>query len=489
VTFEALLNGRYRLDAEIARGAIGVVWRGLDVRDGAPVAVKILRPEGAATPELAAGFLAEAEILAGLDHPSVVRVRDLVLGTGAPAVVMELVDGRDLRRRLRGDGPLPPAVAADVVAQVADALMYVHARGIVHGDVKPGNILVPDAGGPVRLADFGVARRLDDPPSPTHATPEYVAPEVVGGAPPSPASDVYALGIVLYELVCGRSPFRGGAAVEVLRRHVNCVAVPPAGMPAALWPVIEACLAPDPSARPAPAAVAARLRAAEAALDGYEPLPRMSAEAVSWWTRNAEQTAPVPPPVRRVDWVPVGAPGAPHLVAVPAREGDTDDPVAAPGVLLPPGPVSSERWRRNRVLAGLGGAAAVVALVAGVAVAAALNGNDAAGGSRAAASVTSPRPSSPAPTGPVPTQTPTLTPEPSDTVDSATATGDAGPGSGGPGAATPGGTPRKPAGSRAPRPTPTPTTTPTIPAIPPIPSLPAIPPIPPIPPVPPVPRG
>jgi serine/threonine-protein kinase len=319
-----LIGGRYRLDAEIARGAIGTVWRGMDVTTGEPVAVKLLRAEAGAVPALMQGFLTEAEILAGLDHPSVIRVRDLVPVPRGYAIVMDLVRGLDLRRRLQSDGPLPAAVAAEVVAQVADALEYVHSQRIVHGDVKPGNILVPVDGSPVRLADFGVARRLDDPAGTTHATPEYVAPEVVAGGPPSPEADVYALGIVLYELLCGRSPFRGGTPAEVLARHASCVAVPPLGMPAAIWPIIDDCLNLDSRLRPRAAAIAGRLRAAEVALDGYPAMAPLSAEAVTWWARSAEQTAPMLASGRRVDWVPMpSAPVSPaaeyarRLVAVP----------------------------------------------------------------------------------------------------------------------------------------------------------------------------
>jgi serine/threonine protein kinase len=331
---DQLLDQRYRLESEIARGAIGAVWRALDTKTNEHVAVKLLRAEAAEVPDLVSGFLGEAEILAGLDHPSVIQVRNLVTNGGGLAIVMELVAGLDLRRRLRADGPLPPAVAAEVVAQLADALAYVHANGIVHGDVKPGNMLVPLDGSPVKLADFGVARRLDRPAGATHATPEYVAPEVVAGATPSPASDVYALGVVLYELVCGRSPFRGGSPTEVLRRHGECVAVPAPGMPAALWPVIESCMAHDPRLRPSAATVVGRLRGAEAALDGFEALPRLPAEAVTFWARSAEQTAPVPVPVRRVDWVPLPvvlptAPTSPAsasaslMVAIPVLESDS----------------------------------------------------------------------------------------------------------------------------------------------------------------------
>ena len=378
---ETLLAGRYRLDAEIAKGAIGTVWRAMDVTTGTPVAVKLLRTEAAAVPEMVNGFLTEAQILSGLRHPSIIAMRDFVAHEGVYALVMELVMGQDLRRRLRADGPLPPAVAAEVVAQVADALAYVHAHGVVHGDVKPGNLLVPADGSPVRLADFGVARQLDRPAGPTHATPEYVAPEVVLGGTPTPAVDVYALGIVLYELVCGRSPFRGGTPGEVLSRHVGCVAVPPPGMPPAVWTVVEACLEVDARLRPGAAAVAGRLRAAEGALDGTQPLPRPAAEAVTCWARSAEQTAPMLAPVSRVDWVPMPAapvspPGrssgdsARPLVAVPVHE---PAPVAPPPRPPVPVPAAGVRpggsTRRRRVLASVVGGAVLLAIVMVVGVA------------------------------------------------------------------------------------------------------------------------
>jgi serine/threonine-protein kinase len=321
-------EGRYVLEAELARGAIGTVWRALDTATGTRVAVKVLRPESAARPDLVDRFLTEAELLAELDHPCVVRVLDLVPGLGCYALVLELVKGPDLRHRLRADGPLPPAVAADVVAQVADALAYLHRRGIVHGDVKPGNVLVPVDGAPVRLADFGVAQRIGVPrpvdavrPWALHATPEYVAPELVAGAPAGPASDVYALGIVLYELLSGRTPYRGGTATDVLLRHATCAPVPPLGMPAAVWPVIEACTAPQPENRPSTATVANRLRGLEPLLDGLEPLPALTADAVTWWPRQAVPAEAAPGPEA------AAAPGRPERVR--ARV-----PVAAPAIAL-----------------------------------------------------------------------------------------------------------------------------------------------------------
>jgi serine/threonine-protein kinase len=338
--------GRYELEAEIAKGAIGTVWRALDTRTGERVAIKMLRPEAAAEPELVSSFLAEAEILAGLDHPAVVRVRDLLATDGQYILVLDLVNGLDLRRRLRADGPLPPAVAADVVAQIADALSYVHGRGIVHGDIKPSNILVPVDGTPVRLTDFGVSRRIPEANGgaaerATHATPEYVAPEVVNGEPPRPTADVYALGIVLYELLCGRSPYRGGTAAEVLRRHSTCVPVPPPGLPEQVWPVIMDCVALDPARRPETSVIANRLRGVEPVLDGLPPLPPVGAEVVTWWPREAEETAPVPTARRRVTWVPVDAapvsPAAAYSQSFMAvEEGSPPVPPTPPVVPSPP---------------------------------------------------------------------------------------------------------------------------------------------------------
>jgi len=406
-------SGRYELEAEIAKGAIGTVWRGRDTATGLRVAVKQLRPEAATQPELVEAFLAEWRILADLDHPCVVRARELVRGGDTYALVLDLVNGQDLRRRLRTDGPLPPAVAADVAAQVADALAYLHGLGIVHGDVKPGNILVPVDGGPVRLTDFGVAQRVG-PGLPgsraTHATPEYVAPEVITGQPPRPATDVYALGIVLYELLCGRSPYRGGGVSEVLWRHATCVPVRPAGLPEPLWRAILDCLAPDPDERPAPAALATRLRGLHAALDGLAPLPALGPDMVTWWPRSAEQPAPVVAP-RREEWVTAETPrGTGSDLPVPMGPAVRSVPVpvspapawpapalpapALPAPAQPAGPVPGFR-QRSRLVAALLGAAALVVVLAALGAIALLGSPGASGGSGHPVAVTSTQPSGP----------------------------------------------------------------------------------------------
>jgi serine/threonine-protein kinase len=358
---DRLLEGRYRLQSELARGAIGSVWRGIDAASGESVAVKRLRPEAAVQPDLVTAFLSEARFLAELDHPSVISAREFIAVDGEYALIMELVDGEDLRRRMRRDGPVPPAVAANMVGQVAGVLAYLHGRGVVHGDVKPGNLLVPADGGPVRLADFGVARRIPDRARgqarpnghhdedsedtgtgrPVHATPEYVAPEVVGGSSPTPSSDVYSLGIVLFELLCGRSPYRGGPPLEVLRRHATCSPVPPPGLPPAAWPVIEACLALDPAGRPTAADIAASLPAIETALDGLPPLPALPADAVTWWPRPSVGRQVITGVAQAVTWVPLqAAPVSPasayagQMVAIPVNGMPSDPPPAMRAVGL-----------------------------------------------------------------------------------------------------------------------------------------------------------
>ncbi|MFY1697882.1 MULTISPECIES: serine/threonine-protein kinase [unclassified Solwaraspora] len=280
---------RYRLGAQIARGAIGAVHRAHDLREDVPVAVKLLRPESAGQADLVEGFRTEATLLSRLDHPNVIRLRARTTVADQPALVLDLIDGDDLRTRLRRGGPLPPAAAVDVAAQVATALAYLHQQGIVHGDVKPANLLVPADGGRVRLIDFGAARATSVPVvgRSTLATPEYAAPEIAAGGASGPASDVYALGIVLFELLCGRTPYRGGSADEVLARHGRCVPVPPPGWPSAAWPLLEQCLDPQPDRRPDAASLAARLRGLEPALDGRPALPVLPVDAVTWWPRTA----------------------------------------------------------------------------------------------------------------------------------------------------------------------------------------------------------
>ncbi|WP_033824809.1 serine/threonine-protein kinase, partial [Kitasatospora sp. MBT63] len=275
------IGSRYTVHQVIGRGSAGTVWLG-EGPDG-PVAVKLLREDLASDQVLVGRFVQERSALTGLDHPRVVGVHDMVVDGDDLALVMELVQGTDLRTRLEHDGVLPPAVAASVIADVADGLAAAHAAGIVHRDVKPENVLLDlaappgPAGAPrAKLTDFGIAR-LVDAPRRTRATriigtPDYLAPEIIEGLEPRAAVDIYALATVFYELLAGTTPFGGGHTGAVLRRHVTENVPPVPGMPDGLWRIISECLAKAPASRLRAAELATRLREQLPALTGVPPL-------------------------------------------------------------------------------------------------------------------------------------------------------------------------------------------------------------------------
>lgn len=216
----ATLGERYRLEGLIGRGGMATVYRGVDLSLGRPVAVKVFAAEAEGLDD-AQRRRSETALLASLSHRALVRLYDASRdpATGREFLVMELVEGRDLRETLRL-GPLGPADAAGLLADLAEALHVIHDRGIVHRDVKPANVLLEPAHLPSRtwnakLADFGIARLIDDARI-TRAgllvgTPGYLSPEQVTGQPPSPASDVYSLGLLVLEARTGETPFPGPA--------------------------------------------------------------------------------------------------------------------------------------------------------------------------------------------------------------------------------------------------------------------------------------
>jgi serine/threonine-protein kinase len=203
----ARLGDSLELLEEIGRGGMGSVHRARHLRLGRDVAVKFISERWAADPAFERRFEREARALAQLNHPGIVAVHDFGRDGGRSYLVMEYVDGRPLAALL----PLPAERAIEIAAQLCDALAYAHARGVVHRDVKPANVLV-DAAGRAKLSDFGIARLLAGERADTTATagvlgtPAYMAPEALAGAPPDPRMDVYALGVVLYEMITGRPP-------------------------------------------------------------------------------------------------------------------------------------------------------------------------------------------------------------------------------------------------------------------------------------------
>ncbi|MFE7748035.1 serine/threonine-protein kinase [Streptomyces sp. NPDC057428] len=272
------VGSKYLLEEPLGRGATGTVWRarqretaGAEAavagQPGETVAIKVLKEELANDADVVMRFLRERSVLLRLTHPNIVRTRDLVVEGDLLALVMDLVDGPDLHRYLRENGPLTPVAASLLTAQIADALAASHADGVVHRDLKPANVLLDERNGEMHpmLTDFGIARLADSPGlTRTHefvGTPAYVAPESAEGRPQTSAVDVYGAGILLYELVTGRPPFSGGSALEVLHRHLSEEPRRPGSVPEPLWTVIERCLRKDPDQRPSAVNLARALRA------------------------------------------------------------------------------------------------------------------------------------------------------------------------------------------------------------------------------------
>ncbi|TXR95781.1 serine/threonine protein kinase [Streptomyces sp. col6] len=356
------VGSKYLLEEPLGRGATGTVWRasqreaaGAEAavagRPGETVAIKVLKEELANDADVVMRFLRERSVLLRLTHPNIVRTRDLVVEGDLLALVMDLIDGPDLHRYLRDNGPLTPVAAALLTAQIADALAASHADGVVHRDLKPANVLLADPDGEMRpmLTDFGIARLADSPGlTRTHefvGTPAYVAPESAEGRPQTSAVDIYGAGILLYELVTGRPPFAGGTALEVLHRHLSEEPRRPSTVPEPLWTVIERCLSKDPDRRPSAENLARGLRtvaagigvhassAQIAAADGVGALlaPDPAPTAVPEVPGAADPTQVLPSNAGSYD--PNGA-----TSVLPHTGGPGAGPQADPTAVLPPVP-------------------------------------------------------------------------------------------------------------------------------------------------------
>jgi formylglycine-generating enzyme required for sulfatase activity len=217
--------GRYHLVEQLGEGGMATVYRAVDTRLERAVAVKVIRTDYGSDPSFLKRFERETKVLAQLNHPHIVHVLDAGDEAGVPYVVMDFVSGGTLRQRMRG--PLPPAEAARLLAPIARALEYAHARGLVHRDVKPANVLLSADGQP-QLSDFGIAKLLDPSNNQTGltmtgvgiGTPDYMAPEQ-GLGQATPQSDIYSLGVIFYELVTGRRPYEAETPVAVMLKHLN----------------------------------------------------------------------------------------------------------------------------------------------------------------------------------------------------------------------------------------------------------------------------
>jgi len=342
----------YRILREIGRGGMSTVYEARDTRTGQSVALKMLALPPSHTPEqqrdLIARFRREARAVAHLSHPNIVVIHEVGERDGAYFLAMEYLTGQTLRERL-AQGPLTPAQAQPVLAQIAGALDAVHAAGIVHRDVKPSNVLLlPDE--TAKLLDFGIARQSDDTTITSTGmiigSPSYMAPEQVRGEAGTAASDVWALGALLYEMLAGRPPFAAPTIPAVLYQVTHEPPPPVPGLPAAVQKALRRALNKNPARRfPTAGAFAEALRAALP-----RPAPREAAPPKSraprrqwpmgrwpmgrwWWAAllpllllgigtsalmHHRAPAPAPPPLHSVAAPPVSAPPAAHPAPAPS---------------------------------------------------------------------------------------------------------------------------------------------------------------------------
>ncbi|MEO5884408.1 MAG: protein kinase, partial [Candidatus Limnocylindrales bacterium] len=251
-----ILGGRYRVIASLGQGGMATIYRALDTQLGREVAVKLLRPEYLRDPDFSSRFRQEAQNAASLSHPNVVTVYDYGEDPSGPFIVMEYVDGEDLATILRRNGPLPPTQAARIAAAVARALAAAHGRGIVHRDVKPGNVLI-GRDGRVKVVDFGIARAIAEAqmtlPGTTLGSVHYFSPEQARGESATTASDIFALGIVLYEMLTGSRPWEGDSAASVALARLTGPVPDPlrirAGLPPSVALVARTAMAQAPRER------------------------------------------------------------------------------------------------------------------------------------------------------------------------------------------------------------------------------------------------
>lgn len=294
-----VLDGRYRVDTLIATGGMSGVYRGLDLRLDRPVALKIMDSRYAGDDQFLTRFQREARAVARLKDPGLVAVYDQGIDGQHPFLVMELIEGGTLRELLRERGPMPPHAVAAVLSGVLGGLAVAHRAGLVHRDVKPENVLISDEG-EVKIADFGLVRAVAEAKitstSVILGTAAYLSPEQVSTGDAEPRSDVYAVGILAYELLTGTTPFTGDTALAVAYQRMDNDVPPPSavigGVPTQFDELVLRATSRDPAQRYADAqAMAAELDAIvdELGLPDFRvPAPRNSAQHLSAALHNSQ---------------------------------------------------------------------------------------------------------------------------------------------------------------------------------------------------------
>src|SRR6266545_4339021 len=286
-----VLAQRYRIIGLVGRGGMGEVYRADDLKLGQPVALKFLPEKLASEPAWIERFYAEVRHARGVSHPNVCRVYDVGEIEGRHFLSMEYVDGEDLASLLRRIGRLPPDKAVEIARELCAGLAAAHDKGVLHRDLKPGNVMI-DGRGRARITDFGLAVRAEDDKGGAEVggTPAYMAPEQLAGKGASVLSDLYALGLVLYELFTGHHAFEAATVAEWRRKHSQEQPTAPSTVTKELDPAVERailrCLEKEPGQRPrSAAAVAAALPGADplaaAIAAGETPSPEMVAAAGS----------------------------------------------------------------------------------------------------------------------------------------------------------------------------------------------------------------
>jgi serine/threonine protein kinase len=298
-----LISDRYELEEPLGRGGMGTVYRARDRVLDRTVAVKLLPAELASDDQAADRLQREARSAARLNHPRIVSVFDAGLANGTPYLVMEYVEGRTLAEELADHGRLSPERATSIAAGIAEALSAAHAAGVVHRDVKPANVLLVD-GDEVKVADFGIARAAEEDtitnPSAVVGSAPYLSPEQARGESADARSDLYGLGVVVYEMLVGRRPFEADSPVAVAFKHLQEEPEPPSALqpevPPELDRIVMTALAKDPADRYESAA--AFLAALQGIADGpdTEPLGAVAPTA-------ADTFAAAPQPPGRARWV------------------------------------------------------------------------------------------------------------------------------------------------------------------------------------------
>ncbi len=296
VEADVLLGGRYRLTRRMAAGGMGQVWEAEDTVLHRKVAIKVLSEGLSSDPKSSERFRREARAAAGLAHPNVAGVFDYGEDDGTQFIVMELIEGDTLAEKLRREGRLDPAEASRIAGEIAAALAAAHEAGIVHRDVKPGNVILTRQG-EVKVLDFGIAAASGPNLTATGftmGTAAYLSPEQAAGQRATPASDVYAIGVVLYEMLAGYPPFTGETLVAVAAAHMSQEAPPLAeavpGIPSHLVLACGKALAKDPALRPASAREFSRM------LEPPDRATQQAAPAGDGKPTPSERTTAVVPP-------------------------------------------------------------------------------------------------------------------------------------------------------------------------------------------------